>query len=56
LKDATPATTRDLDGKTGILLWKLKLTPRERTTVKQHYSVGYPKGQRIEQTEGQTGS
>jgi uncharacterized protein (TIGR02231 family) len=56
MKDATPATTRDLDGKTGILLWKLKLTPRERTTVKQHYSVGYPKGQRVEQTEGEAGS
>jgi uncharacterized protein DUF4139 len=55
LKDATPATTRDLDGKNGILLWKLKLTPRERATVKQHYSVGYPKGQRIEQTEGDAG-
>jgi uncharacterized protein (TIGR02231 family) len=56
LKDATPATTRDLDGKTGILLWKVNLTPRERTTVKQHYSVGYPKGQRVEQSEGETGS
>jgi uncharacterized protein (TIGR02231 family) len=56
LKDATPATTRDLDGKTGILLWKLKLTPRERATVKQHYSVGYPKGQRVAQSEGETGS
>jgi uncharacterized protein (TIGR02231 family) len=55
LKDATPATTRDLDGKTGILLWKLNLTPRERATVKQHYSVGYPKGQRIEQNERDAG-
>jgi hypothetical protein len=56
LKDATPATTRDLDGKTGILLWKLNLVPRQRSTVKQHYSVGYPKGQRLEQTEGEAGS
>jgi len=56
LKDATPATTRDLDGKTGILLWKLNLVPRERVIVKQHFSVGYPKGQRLEQTEGDTGS
>ena len=55
LKDATPATTRDLDGKTGILLWKLNLVPRQHATVKQHYSVGYPKGQRIEQTEGEAG-
>jgi uncharacterized protein (TIGR02231 family) len=55
LKDATPATTRDLDGKTGVLLWKLNLKPREHSIVKQHYSVGYPKGQRIEQTEGEAG-
>jgi Domain of unknown function (DUF4139)/N-terminal domain of unknown function (DUF4140) len=52
LKDATPATTRDLDGKTGILLWKLRLMPSQRTTVRQHYSVGYPKGDRVAQTEG----
>jgi uncharacterized protein (TIGR02231 family) len=55
LKDATPTTTRDLDGKAGVLLWKLNLLPHEQTTVKQHYSVGYPKGQRVEQTEGEAG-
>ena len=32
------------------------LMPRERSTVKQHYSAGYPKGQRIAQTEGEAGS
>jgi uncharacterized protein (TIGR02231 family) len=56
LKDATPVTTRDLDGKTGIVLWKLNLIPRERKTVKQHYSVGFPKGQTLEPSEGEAGS
>jgi hypothetical protein len=55
MKDATPASTNDLDGKAGVLLWKLNLTPRERVTVKQYYSVGYPKGQRIEQMEAEAG-
>jgi hypothetical protein len=56
LKGATPATTRDLDGKAGVLLWKLDLKPRERTVVKQYYSVGYPKGEMLEQTEGEAGT
>jgi len=55
-KDATPATTRDLDGKSGVYLWKLNLQPRTHVSVRQHYSVGYPKGQRLEQTEGEAGS
>lgn len=51
LKDATAATTQDLDGKAGVLLWRLELKPREQTTVKRYYSVSYPKGERIEEQQ-----
>lgn len=54
LKDSTPATTRDLDGKAGVSLWKLNLQPHTRVSVRQHYAVGYPKGQRLVQAEGES--
>jgi hypothetical protein len=56
LKDSTAATTRDLDGKAGVLLWRLELKPRQQATVKRYYSVSYPKGQQISEQEGNNGS
>jgi uncharacterized protein (TIGR02231 family) len=56
LKEATEATTRDLDGKAGVMMWRLELKPRQNSTVKRYYSVSYPKGQRLEEQEGDGGS
>jgi uncharacterized protein (TIGR02231 family) len=52
LKGATAATTRDLDGKAGVMLWKLTLSPREKTVVRHYYSVAYPKGQVLTESGG----
>jgi hypothetical protein len=56
LKDATQATIRDLEGKAGVLLWRLELKPRQQATVKRYYSISHPKGQRLSEQEGNDGS
>jgi len=42
LDGATPPTTKDLDGKAGVYLWRLAGTPKKTETIRHLYSVRYP--------------
>jgi uncharacterized protein (TIGR02231 family) len=42
LKGATPASEEDLDGKSGVLLWRMLTQPKQTATVRHYYSVRYP--------------
>ena len=46
-KDATPADETDVDGKSGILLWRLNLQPRVKASVKHYFDVEYPKDDKL---------
>jgi uncharacterized protein (TIGR02231 family) len=48
LKGATEPTTKDLDGKAGILLWKFTGAPQNTVAIRQYYSVQYPRDRRLE--------
>jgi len=45
--DATPATEKDLDGKAGLLLWKIKAEPQKMVAIKHYYSITYPKDKEL---------
>jgi len=49
LKGATDATVRDVDGKPGVLLWRLEAQPQKTVSVRHYYSVQYPAGRQLEQ-------
>jgi uncharacterized protein (TIGR02231 family) len=51
-RDATPPTARDLDGRTGVIAWRLQLEPRKAVTVKHYYTVEYPKDREVEYASG----
>jgi uncharacterized protein (TIGR02231 family) len=42
LKGATGPTTSDLDGKAGIMLWRIAAQPQQTATVRHYYAVRYP--------------
>ena len=44
LKGATEPTTKDLDGKAGVWLWKLDPAPQQTVTIHQAYSVHIRRG------------
>jgi uncharacterized protein (TIGR02231 family) len=48
LPDSTPPTEARLDGMEGVYLWRLNGAPREMRTVRHHYSIEYPAGERIQ--------
>jgi uncharacterized protein (TIGR02231 family) len=48
LKGATEATTKDLNGKAGVLLWKFSAEPQKTTTIRHYYSVRYPRDRVLE--------
>ena len=52
LDGATPPTQRDLDGKTGVYLWRFDGMPMQTETIRHYYSVRYPSDQRLAATEG----
>jgi uncharacterized protein (TIGR02231 family) len=51
LKGATEPTTKDLDGKAGVMLWKFDAQPQKLTTIRNLYSVRYPQDRVLEQSE-----
>ena len=48
LKGATEPTTRDLNGKAGVMLWKFDAQPQQTTTLRHYYSVRYPRDRVLE--------
>jgi uncharacterized protein (TIGR02231 family) len=52
LEGATPPTVRDLDGKTGVYLWRFAGTPMQTETIRHYYSVRYPSDRMLAATEG----
>jgi uncharacterized protein (TIGR02231 family) len=52
LKGATEPTTTDLDGKTGVLLWKFEAQPQKTVAIHQYYSVRYPRDRALVRSEG----
>jgi uncharacterized protein (TIGR02231 family) len=54
LKGATEATVRDFEGKPGVLLWKLETSPQKTVSIRHYYSVEYPSGRELDQSEADT--
>jgi len=52
LSGATGPTIKDFEGKAGVLLWKLELAPQQTLSVQQAYSIQYPAGRQLQETEG----
>jgi uncharacterized protein (TIGR02231 family) len=52
LNGATEPTIRDFEGKAGVLLWKLEPAPQQTLSVHQAYSIQYPAGRQLQETEG----
>ena len=42
LKGATPATTKDVEGKAGVITWKKELKPGEVWEIHHEYRITYP--------------
>lgn len=52
LKGATEPSVKDVDGKAGVWLWKLAPAPQQTVTIHQAYSVEYPAGRQLQETDG----
>lgn len=53
LKGATPPDQKDLEGHSGVYLWRLAGEPRKTETIRHYYSVKFPRNRRLQQTESQ---
>jgi uncharacterized protein (TIGR02231 family) len=42
LKGASAPTTTDLEGKAGVLLWRVVAQPQQTATIRHYYAVRYP--------------
>ena len=51
LKGATEPTTKDFEGKAGVMLWKFSATPQKPVAIHQYYSVQYPRDRILETSE-----
>lgn len=51
LKGATEPTTKDLDGKAGVMLWRLDAEPQKLNAIRNFYSVRYPGDRRLEASQ-----
>lgn len=52
-KDATPPDEQDIDGKSGLVMWKLQAQPKETHKIKHYYDITYPKDSKLDFEEGQ---
>lgn len=52
LKGATEPSSKDIDGKAGVLMWKFIAEPQKLVSIRHFYSVQYPRDRRLEETEG----
>jgi uncharacterized protein (TIGR02231 family) len=50
LKGATEPTTKELDGKAGIFLWRFDAQPQKLTAIRHFYSVRYPQDRQLEES------
>ena len=48
LKQATPPTEEDTDGKRGVILWKQSLPPGDAWQIRHGYSLTYPLGMEVQ--------
>ncbi len=48
LKGATEPTTRDFEGKAGVLLWKFNAEPQQAVSIRHYFSVQYPRDRQLE--------
>lgn len=55
LKDATPPTTRDVDGKAGVLAWRFDASPQKTLSIQQDYAIHYPRDRQITLSSGGAG-
>jgi uncharacterized protein (TIGR02231 family) len=53
LDGSTPPTIADLDGKKGVMLWKLAGTPRKTESIHHYYSVRYPRDLELDKSESE---
>jgi uncharacterized protein (TIGR02231 family) len=53
LEGATPPTTKDLDGKAGVYLWRFPGTPKKTETVRHLYAVRYPSDKQLDLSDGE---
>ncbi|MFO1399802.1 MAG: mucoidy inhibitor MuiA family protein [Steroidobacteraceae bacterium] len=53
LKGATEPSVRQLDGKAGVLLWKVSAEPRKLVSIRHYYAVRYPRDRVLESTESE---
>ena len=51
LKGATEPSARDFEGKPGVFLWRLDAQPQKTISVRHYYSIQYPSGRQLEQSE-----
>ncbi len=54
LKGATEPTVKDADGRAGVLLWRFDAQPQKTVSIRQYYSIQYPKDRHITESEGET--
>jgi uncharacterized protein (TIGR02231 family) len=51
LKGATEPTTKDVEGKSGVYLWKLNAEPQKTAVIRHYYAVKYPKDRLLQSSE-----
>jgi uncharacterized protein (TIGR02231 family) len=51
LNGATEPTSRDLDGKAGVLAWRFDAPPLKKISVRHYYSVAYPNDRELIDTQ-----
>ena len=51
LKGATEPSVKDVDGKAGVWLWKLEPAPQQTVTIHQAFSVEYPAGRQLQESD-----
>src|SRR5450631_4284109 len=53
LKGATEPTAKDVDGRAGVLLWRFDALPQKTVSIRQYYSIQYPRDREITESEGE---
>lgn len=51
LKGATDPTVKDFQGKPGVFLWRLDAQPQKTVSIRHYYSLQYPAGRQLEESE-----
>ena len=51
-KEATAPSEKDIDGKSGLVMWKLQVQPKKTQEIKHYYDISYPKDSELDFEEG----